>query len=280
VVRAELCFNTVRLFHCISDLWVAGVRFGEPRRIIILTMSERQKLLICLPGEPFVAEWVNSFGALLVYLCAKFFVEVRFSTGNNIYLVRNVLAREAEKLKPDYVLWIDSDNPPSLAGFDSLYVAMENQDNQDVSILGAWYYFVNTAGEVKIAAGWHPATPENQITEEPISAATGLYEVGYIGLGFCLMRGQVFQDTAPAHFRPMDDNRSPDGFMTDDAGFCELARLNGHKTYLHPAVRVEHLKVLKVPAPAGQKERGNSNGNRTDSGNQQPELQIVDAHGA
>lgn len=237
-------------------------------------MEQRQSLLICLPGGPFESEWVASYGALLTYLCSKFAVEVRGTTGNNIYLVRNVLAQEAEKLMPHYVLWIDSDNLGTPEAFENLYASMEASENEDVSILGGWYYYVNTAGEVKIAAGWHGG---KQVTSEEIAAATDLMPVGYIGLGFCLMRGGVFQDTAPWHFNPLVDGDCE--FMTDDAGFCELARRNGHKTYLHPAVRVEHLKILKVPAPAGQKQ-GEENGNRTDSGNQQPELQIVDAHGA
>jgi hypothetical protein len=221
---------------------------------------------------------VSHYSLLFLYLCSKFAVEVRGACGNNIYLVRQLLAKEAARVQPDYVLWIDSDNLVTVEAFEHLYVSAEA--SQEVSIIGAWYYFPASDG-VRIAAGWNPTTRDNMVTLDKIEQATSLMEVGYIGLGMCLMRGSVFQDTAPYHFRPILDENSPEGFMTDDAGFCHLARERGHKTFLHPAVRVEHLKTMKVPAPGRSQEKGEEeNGNHANGSYQQPELQIMDPHGA
>jgi hypothetical protein len=239
----------------------------------------RKRLLILLPGNPDQAEWVAHYSLLFLYLCVHFEVTTRSSSGNNIYLVRQLLAKEAQALRPDYVLWIDSDNLVTVEGFQHLFSSAEA--DPDVSIIGAWYYFPASDG-IRIAAGRNPATAANMVTQDKIVAADNLMAVGYIGFGMCLMKGQVFQDTAPYHFRPILDDASPEGFMTDDAGFCCLAAERGHKTFLHPAVRVEHLKVMKVPAPAGlpnQKEKEN-NGDHANSSSIQPELQIVDHHGA
>jgi GT2 family glycosyltransferase len=205
---------------------------------------ERPKLLVCLPGNPDQSEWIANWSLLLIYLAGRFELELRWQTNTNVFMVRQLLAEEAERLDPDYVLWIDSDNVPTAEAFEGLYDAMEHEQ---VSILGAWYYYLTPDG-VKIAAGRDDGSP---VTEKDIEDAhRSPFVVRYVGLGFCLMRGAVFQSTGPYHFRPILDDDMPGGFMTDDVGFCHLARLHGYETYLHPGVRVEHLKVLKVPAPA------------------------------
>jgi GT2 family glycosyltransferase len=234
----------------------------------------KKKLLVLLPGNP-VPGWTPAWDFLLCHLTQRYQVEIRGASSNNIYITRHILAVEAQLLKPDYVLMIDSDNLPTIDAFESLMAQMETYPM--VSILGAWYYFVNSKGETVIAAGGLPATETSLVTSEQIANATELMEVGFIGFGFCLMRGQVFQDTAPEHFRPVLDSRSEFGFMTDDAGFCWLAAQRGHKTYLHPFVRVEHLKLMKVPAPAGQiKEK--VNGNHANAGGDGSKLQELQHH--
>jgi GT2 family glycosyltransferase len=238
-------------------------------------VSERKSLLVLLPGNPVNASWCSAWTHLLCHLTQKFNVVLRGACSNNIYITRHVLALEAEKLQPDYVLMIDSDNIVSIDAFESLMAQMEAYPS--VSILGAWYYFQNSKG-IQIAAGGLPATTDQLVTPEQIAAATELMEVGFIGFGFCLMRGQVFQDTAPEHFRPILDPDSEFGFMTDDAGFCFLARQRGHKTYLHPFVRVEHLKTQYVPAPAGKSKGENENGNHSNTSGDGSELQKLEHH--
>jgi hypothetical protein len=238
-------------------------------------VNDRKKLLILLPGK-------YQEALALVFLVSelsqtgKYFIELRDARSNNIYIARHVLALDAEKMNPDYVLWIDSDNLVDIATVESLIAQMEAYPS--VSILGAWYRFVNAKGHVVVAAGGLPASLKTLVTEEQIAEATTLMEVGFIGLGCCLMRGQVFQDTAPEHFRPILDPNSEFGFMTDDAGFCKLARDRGHKTYLHPFIRVEHLKTQCVPAPAGLKKEKEENGNHSNTSGDGSELQKLEHH--
>ena len=237
----------------------------------------KKSLLVLLPGHP-VPGWTPAWDYLLCHLTRKFNMTIRGATSNNIYLTRHVLALYAQEMNPDYVLMIDSDNLPEIDAFEALMAQMEAYPS--VSILGAWYFFTNSKGETVIAAGGIPATADRLVTLEQIEAATELMEVGFIGFGFCIMRGQVYQDTAPEHFRPVLDPNSEFGFMTDDAGFCWLAAQRGHKTYLHPFVRVEHLKLMKVPAPAGHKKEKEENGNHTNASGSGPELQELQYHGA
>jgi hypothetical protein len=258
---------------------VTGCSTPEEFQAKSTAAASRPRLLILLPGNPDQGDWNSHFGMLFLYLCQRFRVEVRGACGNNIYLVRQTLAKEAAAVKPDYVLWIDSDNLVTVEGFDHLYRSMEASPL--VSIVGAWYFFPVGGGEIRIAAGWHPATVDRLVTLDMIEQATELIEVGYIGFGMCLMRGEIFQKTGPKHFCPILDD-SEDGFMTDDAGFCFLAKELGYRTFLHPAVRVEHLKVMKVPAPvAGQFQTGEKeNGNLNNSSGEQSELQVLDHHRA
>lgn len=248
---------------------------SQTPEVTAANVEQRKKLLVLLPGNPVNAEWCTAWTMLLLHLCSKFMVELRGACSNNIYLTRHVLAREAEVLKPDYVLMIDSDNLVTVEAFDMLFEAIEAAP--DVSILGAWYTFNNSKG-LRIAAGGFPALDDTLIDPQVVLQATSLIEVGYIGFGFTLVRGQVFQDTAPEHFRPILDPQAEFGFMTDDVGFCFLAKQRGHKTFLHPLVRVEHLKTQRVPAPMPATKGEKEDGNHIDVSDKRPELQKLEHH--
>jgi len=202
-----------------------------------------------MPGQSFSARWVAEWSGLLLHLASRFYTRLAWAQGNNIYLTREntlKLAMGDPTKPPDLILWLDSDNPPSIDGFEKLLGAIDA--SPEVSIVGAWYRFFNPdTREVYIAAGHHP----KNLQEAQILESDHLIEVDFIGFGFCLMRRQVIDDIGIEKcFEPLirqshNGNRS---WATDDDGFCERARKAGHRVFVHPGVYVAHEKTLNVPA--------------------------------
>lgn len=212
-------------------------------------------IAVCMPGHSFSNHWVFGFANLYLEM-VKFFGLVRLvnSYGNNIYQVRENCLKMCALDKhgpPDFVLWIDSDNPPDTMHFAQLWAAIDK--NPIASAVGGWYRFFNAeTNEVLIAAGKMGSNYDN-LTEEEIRAAEHLIQVPFIGFGMCLMRWKMIQDVgvqkafAPYYFPDVDPEKHRT-WATDDSGFFAQATLKGHKTFLHPAVFLEHEKQMNVPA--------------------------------
>ncbi len=222
---------------------------------------ERSKLptiAICMPGNSFSNHWVLGFAGLYLEM-VKYFGQVGLvnSAGNNIYQVReNCLKWWSSQPggPPDYILWIDSDNPPSAINFAHLWAAI--RENPLVSAVGGWYrFFDEINSKVMIAAG-KMGDSWNNITEEEILAAEHLIQVPFIGFGMCLMTWKLVADIGVEKaFAPYivanADPQTHRTWLTDDAGFFARAIEKGHKIFLHPAVFLEHEKQLNVPASIG-----------------------------
>ena len=216
-------------------------------------MSPRS-LCVLMPGPTFSARWVAEWSGLLLNLCRQFHTRLAWSQGNNIYLTREntlKLAMGGDAEPPEFLLWIDSDNPPNVEGFEMLIGALDA--SPEVSIVGAWYRFFNPdSKEVHIAAGFNDRTSHHNLTEAEVLDSDRLIEVDFIGFGYCLMRSKVIQDIGLEKcFEPLvlkEPNHNGRTWATDDDGFCYRARTHGHRIFVHPAVQVQHEKVLNVPA--------------------------------
>ena len=204
-------------------------------------LDNREVLAVCLPGSNFSRAWLAGWNELYPYLHAKFRLYLYYAESNNIYQVRNITANLVlnNPDKPKYVLWIDSDNVVSAAGFEWLYQAAEA--GEEVSAVGGWYRFFGPNGSL-VAAG---TGPDARPTEEEVKNCPGLMRVGYIGFGFLLMRYEVLADMGESAFTPV---RWDGTFCTDDGGFCDHAGKKGYKFYIHPKVFAPHLKLGEVPA--------------------------------
>lgn len=213
-----------------------------------------KRLALLMPGSTFSNRWVAEMFGLYGHLLQRYHLGMSWAEGNNIYGVRENCLAQAMTIdptgKPDYLLWIDSDNPPSIGGFEHLMAAMEA--SPEVSAVGAWYRFFNPyTHTVSAAAGYlETSGPSHNLDEKSILEADHLIEVDYIGFGFCLMRSKVVEDIGVEKcFEPLaiDPPRNGRTWHTDDAGFFARARALGHRVFVHPAVFVEHEKRMNVP---------------------------------
>jgi hypothetical protein len=212
----------------------------------------RESICICMPGSSFSNTWMMGWTELYSNLSQRFDLGLFFCEGNNIYLVRENCIRFAlgGDRAPDYILWIDSDNPPSAEGFEWLYQSIKAAP--EVSVIGGWYRFALATQEVRIAAGVHGNRFQN-VPEDQIRSSENLIEVDFIGFGFCLMRTKVIQDIGvdkcfEPYLYPEPCPVTGRTWATDDDGFGIRAREAGHRIFLHPKVFLEHEKRMTVPA--------------------------------
>jgi len=219
-----------------------------------------KSLVVVTPGTPFDAVWLAEWDELHFYLRTHFAFGHIYSQSNNIYQVRIEAAR-AVLLRgtPDYVLWIDSDNPPTIAAFQALMSDLQaSERNTDpllrpIDIVGAWYRYKGPdTAQSYIAAGRSFGMADFQLTEAEVLDALKrgrlIDDLAFIGFGLLLMRGSVLAELGPRGFvpQPVEDER---GFLTDDVSWCFRAKRAGHLIYLNPAAHVEHLKLGPVEPP-------------------------------
>jgi GT2 family glycosyltransferase len=241
-----------------------------------LVGPKRKTLAVCTPGSPFPSRWLIQWDMLFAWLLARYEVKRIYAEANNIYQVREI-CYEATKAScngggpPDYVLWIDSDNPPNLEAVQWLLASMEAAESagpeQAVDIIGGWYRMSDERGVV--AAGGM----SKLFSEQTVAASRSLIECeAGIGFGLLLMRGSVLWKLGAEAFWPayVAGKKRP---LTDDWSWCYRAREAGYKIWLHPKAWVEHLKLNAVPALAGSSQKeGKNNGDSIDSGSEPSDL--------
>jgi len=217
----------------------------------------RKSLVIITPGSTFSSEWLAQWDELFYYLSARFVFERIYSQSNNIYQLREQATVAALKHgTPDYALWIDSDNPPTVDAFGKLIAQLEaSERNTDpslpaINIIGAWYRYRGPDKDRSyIAAGRSFELKHCQLTESEVLDFAErnllIQDLAFIGFGMLLMRGSVLAELGPQGFvpQPVTDER---GYMADDVSWCFRAKQRGHLIFLHPGAYVEHLKLGPV----------------------------------
>lgn len=205
----------------------------------------KPKVTVCLPGSLRDEQWLEGWDRLHAYLQEDFRVTRIYSVGNNIYDVRNACVERLVDLaeshgRPDYVLWVDSDNIVDEKGFRALRHALDNL--LEASAVGAWYLMKTPSGQAEITAGSGGMRPD---IEDLLQAQGALLPVEYIGFGFLLMRYSLIEDLGLHPFLP--HLRGDNDYDTDDVSFCLAAGAKGHKFFLHSGVHSPHLKLSPVP---------------------------------
>jgi len=83
------------------------------------------------------------------------------------------------------------------------------------------------------------------ITEKHVQEMNGLTEVAYTGLGFMLVKRDVFESLEYPWFKPLDQKiGNAVDFTSEDVGFCLRVREKGYKVLIDPKIRVGHEKKV------------------------------------
>jgi hypothetical protein len=239
------------------EAWQVRERVLGRRRSEQFGRRKLKSLTVITPGRPFEPDWMAEWEPLYTYLLSRFMLYRVWGLSNNIYQVREVATRQAlsQENTPDYVLWIDSDNPPKLDSFKLLLAQMQESEQRpdmpSIDIIGAWYRYAGPDEERSyIAAGLDSLKADSQLTEDYVLSCLERNElvedIAFIGFGMLLMRGEVLRKLGPEGFWPKAVD-APRGYLMDDVSWCERARALGYRIFLHPGAFVEHTKLRYVP---------------------------------
>jgi hypothetical protein len=233
----------------------------------------RADFVFCMPGHPSSQKQaINCEMARIGVMTSPEYRNKKFgmglATSSNIYSVRNgCLSRQRfrKNQKPfegtyesyEKIIWMDSDNIFSTKDILRLL-------SHDVDIVAAWYrygvYDISGLGEDnKTACGfWDYENGYNKTRPIKIGEILklprnekGLIEVDYSGLGLMIIKKGVFEAIGYPWFRSWVYEWKEDGvemadIMTDDAGFCWMAKQKGFKIMIDPEVRISHEKKVCI----------------------------------
>ena len=239
----------------------------------------KPKIAICLTGGSFSRQWVLGLLDLVMQMIANGFPTIIISiAGSNIFDVRNscVATLADSGMDPDYVFWIDYDNPPSFENFANLL-------KHQVDFVAGWSWLQvdeNNKGKTVASYGdwnektqWYKAEVPEQATL--LGKDGTLHYRHYTGFGCVLMKGDMLDSLGTSPFSPLLDGK----LYPDDVVFCRRAIAKGYKILIDSSVFVEHLKLqgigptLKVE---NLKRKETDSGNCSNGSNQQSSLQELE----
>jgi len=214
------------------------------------------KLIICLPGNNFSGNWLDSFLAFYNW-CIKNKITAMISRREscNIYYVRNMClggdSTKGEDQKPfqgsidyDYMLWVDSDNVFTTNDFIKLY-----QLNKEIA---SGLYLTQNGKNFATVKDWNEEFYKKHgafefLTPEKIKDKKQPFVVDYTGFGFILIKRGVFEKLQYPWFRPIWKKfGNINEFTMEDVSFCHLVRELGMKVWVHPEVIVKHEKKFLI----------------------------------
>jgi hypothetical protein len=209
----------------------------------------QRTIALCLSGERFEGVWVDHLLALYGHLIDLNFaiLKVRAAT-SNVYVTREMIRRQLvnSERRPDICLWLDDDNPLSVAHFDQLLADLDARPEVDGIAGWCWIHnehkqgFMPSCGEwAPDRLHWNPFPPSLANDRELRPFDTG-------GLPVILMRWSALEKAGEGCFLPVIDNRLEHGITGEDMSFFLAAEKGGAKFLVDPTVRVPHLKYVEV----------------------------------
>jgi hypothetical protein len=191
-------------------------------------------IALAIPGESHRAEWTQNFWRLFAALCnAGWNIRITPGFSTNVYQARMGITRDilkdAEALgEPDYVLWIDDDNTPSVAAINALIATLDAHLEYDGATGWCW---IKTRDDQDREL-WMTSCGDwdgNSLKLKPVSLVDLFAQDGcpkfiqWSGFPTLLMRFDAVRKMGWKAFKPIltEDNES--GFTGEDISFFACA---------------------------------------------------------
>ena len=189
------------------------------------------KIAFCIPGPSFSGWFLENWTALIKSLPPEIEWKLFRNFNPNVHVVRNQVLDRARMFKPDYYMWIDSD-----INFipNDFYKLLKHAEKDAISIVSGIYIMKTTPPYKEFACGKLNA---GHLTRDDIWRQTDLMEVSANGLGWMLVKSEVFQNLD----QPFTQDADGTG---EDALFQIRARKKGFKSYVDPTLIVGHEKMM------------------------------------
>lgn len=231
-----------------------AAHFGE----VAETTLVRRRIAILAPGESFSRRWLIGWTDLVAGWGAAHDVVVSFPYSTNVYVSRAAGAKNILELEvaPEFVLWVDDDNPP----FEQ-YAAQLLRDleaNPYVSMVAGWC--LTQDGKPSFGAMVDGKRLDADL--EVFQKGPELQRIDWTGFPMVLMRYSLLKEVGWKAFLPILEEGDPEecanhvgfGWLGEDIGFCKRATEKGYTLLVDRRVKLEHLKLQDI-LPAGEASR-------------------------
>ena len=188
------------------------------------------RIAFCIPGPSFSGWFLENWTRLIQTLPVDVEWRLFRNYNPNVHVVRNQVVERARMFKPDYYMWIDSDINFTPDNFYRLLT------HDNVPIISGVYvmktrYPYNDFACGKLGGG--------TLTRDDIKDKTDLIEVRANGLGWMLVKGEVFEHDGLE--QPFTQDEHGTG---EDALFQMRAKEIGYRSYIDPTLIVGHEKMM------------------------------------
>ena len=208
---------------------------------------KRRSIALCLSGERFEGVWVDFLLALYAHLVDLNFdiLKIRVATPN-VYITRDTLRQQLMKFepRPELCLWLDDDNPLSIAHFDALLAGIDSHPEVDGVAGWCWIHNEHKDGFMPSCGEWAPDHLHWNPFPVSLVHERGLRPFDTGGLPCMLMRLSAFDKAGESCFFPVISRELEHGMTGEDMAFFLAAEKGGAKFLVDPQVRVPHLKYV------------------------------------
>ena len=181
------------------------------------------KIGFILPGREFSNKFLDSWTNVIYNMPSEWKWFHVSGYVPNVFYNRQALLDRAKMFNPTHYMWIDSDQVFNFSNFDKLI-------KHNLPIISGVYKKSPTQYACCDLNG-------KTITVEDLNDKTELIEVKANGMGFMLVKAEVFNNISDP-FEPLD----PDQW--EDFTFQEKARKAGFKSYIDPTLIIGHEKKI------------------------------------
>jgi hypothetical protein len=245
------------------DAYEWGKRILEGRRAaqfgeVAEAHVQRRTIALLAAGETFSRRWLIGWTDLIGEWAAIHDVQISFPWNTNVHLTRAAAAKNILELEnqPEYVLWIDDDNPPFGQWASQLLRDLEAYP--EVGMVAGWC--LTETGQPSFGTIVDGKRLDADL--EAFKRGPELQRIYWTGFPMVLMRYSLLKDVGYRAFLPQQEGEESDwekhigfGFIGEDLGFCKRAIEKGHVLLVDRRVKLEHLKLQDVVLPAGEAER-------------------------
>jgi len=220
-------------------------------------VSEKTKVIFCLPGRTFSDNFLKSWTNLVTELPKhniKWAMSQKYHV-NRYFVCNSCLGGSSiggKNQKPfqgkvdyDYLMWIDSDQVFEPWQFFSL---LNKAKETNTSILSGLYLM--QGGEVfATVEDWDKEFFKKNgyfkfLTPKDVSDKKEIFKVSYTGFGWLLVKKGVFESLDYPWVQPTwFDEDGIREMTTTDCGFMHRAAEKGFDTYIDPTIIVGHEKT-------------------------------------
>lgn len=179
-----------------------------------IPIERRIQVAICIPCYGTVtASWMIEFMRFMMLNMKKYVLNVIMHEAQPVSCSRNELVDKALVLKPDYILWLDSDNIAPNTTIDRLLETMKDTGADLVSAL----YFGKNEPHYPVIRQWR--SKGFYTIENPKLGSK--FPIAGCGFGCCLIKPEVFNKLEKPYFKFSHETwGEKDIVLSEDLYFC------------------------------------------------------------